>query len=76
MYTPPVERLNAEAIPRRLLMQALLDKRLVPTFRRIDRCLLCRRPGVNEAALCSVCWALLEDDEMRQAQRWLNGGAP
>lgn len=76
MYTLAVERLNSEAIPRRFLMRALLDTHLVPTFRRIDRCLLCRRPGVNEAALCLVCWALLEDDEMRQAQRWLNGGAP
>ena len=71
-----MERLNVEAIPRAHLIRALQEKLIVPVHRRIDKCLLCRRPGVNEAALCVACWALLGDDEMRQAERWLNGGSP
>lgn len=71
-----MERLNVEAIPREHLLQALREKGAVPVHRRIDKCLLCRRPGVNEAALCVGCWSLLGDEEIRQAERWLNGGNP
>lgn len=75
-YTGDVERMNSEAIPMHQLILALKDPKMVPEFRRIDRCLLCRRQRVNEAALCESCWALLGDDEIRQAERWLNGGQP
>ena len=44
--------------------------------RQIDSCLLCRNPRVNEAALCEVCWAMLDDDELKLALRWLSGEGP
>lgn len=71
-----MERFNSEAIPRHKLIEALKDAFAVRIARRIDRCLLCKRPGVNEAALCDVCWTLITEDELALAQRWLNGVAP
>ena len=57
-------------------MFALRDDKTVRTARRIDACLLCRKSGVNEAGLCQVCWALLNDDELKQGERWLTGVGP
>ncbi|MFY9235070.1 MAG: hypothetical protein WAO58_11505 [Fimbriimonadaceae bacterium] len=69
-------RLNSEAIPRKDLALALRNRRLVREFRRIDKCVLCRRVGVNEAALCDVCYSLLNDEEAPLAEAWLRGGGP
>ncbi len=71
-----MERLNSTGIPRHHLLFALKDARTVRTAIRIDACLLCRRSGVNDAALCPVCWALLSDDELKQGERWLTGVGP
>ena len=68
--------MNSEGIIRENLMHALKDPRTVREAKRIDRCLLCRRPGVNDAALCEFCWALLDEDELKQGQRWLSGVGP
>jgi hypothetical protein len=71
-----MERLNSTGIPRQHLLFALKDARTVNAARRIDSCLLCRRNGVNDAALCHVCWALLNEDELKQGERWLTGVGP
>lgn len=71
-----MDRYNHEGIARRDLPLALKNARLVFTHRRIDSCLLCRRMRVNEAALCSVCYSLLEGEEFRLANRWLTGEGP
>lgn len=75
-YNPRVERLNNEGIPRESLILAMRDRRTVATARRIDTCLLCRRPRVNEAGLCEVCYGALDGDELRLATRWLQGVGP
>jgi hypothetical protein len=62
-----VHRLNSEGILRRDLPFALKNRRMVTDARRIDSCLLCRRPHVNEAALCDVCYAMLEGEELELA---------
>jgi hypothetical protein len=41
-----------------------------------DACLLCRSKGVNEAALCDACYALLDEEELKLAERWLSGIGP
>ncbi len=69
-------RLNPEGIPRDQLRYALSQRRFVMTARRIDACLLCRNPRVNESGLCEVCYALLTDEELRLASRWLSGEGP
>ncbi len=69
-------RYNSEGIRREELAWALTQRHIVAGFRRIDRCMLCRNPHVNEAALCPVCTAMLNDEELRQVERWMNGIAP
>jgi hypothetical protein len=71
-----VERLNSEAIPRDKLMLALRNRRLVMEHRKLDKCLLCCSPDVNESALCIVCWSLLSDEEYKLGERWLCGVGP
>ena len=71
-----MHRLNSEGIPRDQLILALKDRRAVATARRINSCLLCRRIGVNEAGLCVVCYGMLNDEELRLAERWLRGVGP
>lgn len=71
-----MERWNSEGIPRDHLAWALTQRRFVEAARRIDACLLCRRPKVNEAGLCTVCHSLLDDRERALAQRWLTGVGP
>jgi hypothetical protein len=71
-----MERLNGEGIPRRHLSIALGDRRQVLTARKIDRCLLCRRPRVNEAGLCDVCYSMLDGEELVLAGKWLTGAGP
>jgi hypothetical protein len=73
---PEVERLNEEGILRADLMWALTQRRMVYTARRINRCLLCRRAGVNEAGVCDVCNACLTEDEQRLVEGWLRGTGP
>jgi hypothetical protein len=71
-----MERWNAEAIPRNELAWALGRSDIVRTARRIDSCLLCRAPEVNEAALCPACWAILDEPEIGIAQEWMTGARP
>lgn len=66
-------RYNSEGIPRDELVWALTQRRLVREARKIDSCLLCRRDGVNEAALCPICWAILDEIELTAATRWTSG---
>lgn len=69
-------RINSEGLPRDELIWALTQPELIRQSRRIDSCLLCRRPRVNEAALCDCCWATLDDEELRHAARWTMGIRP
>lgn len=71
-----MDRLNGEGIPRDNLLLALRDRRAVTGARRIDACLLCRNPRVNEAGLCESCYAMLDGEELRLATRWLAGVGP
>jgi len=61
-----IDRWNSEGIPREDLKVTLKTPRLVRFAKRIDSCLLCRRPHVNEAGLCEVCTALVYDAEELQ----------
>lgn len=70
------DRFNSEGIPRRRLSIALRTRRVVLTARRIDSCLLCKRPEVNEAGVCAVCYAILNDEELGLAERWMRGQGP
>ncbi len=76
VYTPSVDRLNSEGIPRWQLRAALRSAPAVRHARKHDSCLLCCAPKVNEAGLCHVCWAMLDDVELRAGERWLSGEAP
>ncbi|AIE88140.1 hypothetical protein [Fimbriimonas ginsengisoli] len=69
-------RLNSEGIRRDELAFTLRNRYKVQSARRIDACLLCRRPHVNEAALCDVCYSTLEGEELELATCWLRGTAP
>ncbi|HVT12637.1 MAG TPA: hypothetical protein VHE55_10240 [Fimbriimonadaceae bacterium] len=69
-------RVNPEGIVRSDLPWVLTQRRIVMTARRIDTCLLCRRKHVNEAGLCDVCMATLEDHEIALAEKWLRGTGP
>ncbi|MBI5708200.1 MAG: hypothetical protein HZC36_14555 [Armatimonadetes bacterium] len=71
-----MDRLNSEGIKRWELKQALQNPRIVTRARTIDACLLCRGHRVNEAGLCDVCWAMLDDDEIGIALGWLSGERP
>lgn len=71
-----MERWNPEAIPRHQLKFALTNPSYVKSARKVDSCLLCRNPKVNEAGLCDVCWSVLSDSELKLALRWLTGEAP
>jgi hypothetical protein len=71
-----VERLNSEGILRRDLKWVLTQRRFVTTARRIDSCLLCRRQSVNEAGLCEVCYATLDEDELSLVEKWMRGTGP
>lgn len=71
-----MERVNSEGIPRSDLKWALTERRMVMTARKINRCLLCRRIRVNEAGLCDVCTASLNDEEQELVERWRRGTGP
>lgn len=71
-----MNRLNPEGIPRKQLAFVLTQPNRVREARRIDACLLCRRGGVNDAALCEVCYAMLDGEEQSLATRWTSGGGP
>lgn len=72
-----MDRLNSEGINRDQLIWTLRNPRLVLSARRINSCLLCRRIGVNEAALCEVCYALISDpEEQRLINNWMTVGGP
>lgn len=71
-----LERLNSEGIPRDHLAWALTQERIVRHARAQGRCLLCRGEPVNEAALCQVCYALLNGPELDLAVRWTSGVGP
>lgn len=71
-----MDRHNSEGGPRETLKWVLTQRPHVMAARKIDKCLLCRAPRVNEAGLCNYCWALLRDDELKLGEAWLNGTGP
>jgi len=72
-----VERINSEGIPRATLKFALSKTIIVMRARRTDLCMLCRHKGVNEAGLCEVCYASIQDpEEHRLIGKWLSGEGP
>ncbi|MDI9641137.1 hypothetical protein QPK87_05595 [Kamptonema cortianum] len=77
MYTRLVDgRDHPEGIPRDQLIWSLNQERIVRTAIRIDRCLLCREPGVNESGLCLLCFSYLTPDERPHAEMWTMGAMP
>ena len=75
-HTIFVERFNSEGVLRSDLLLTLRTPRKVKTARSVDSCLLCRSKNVNEAALCLVCYSLLDGEELRMANRWMAGMEP
>jgi hypothetical protein len=71
-----VERLNSEGIVRTDLAWALGQRRLVHTARRLNSCMLCKRSGVNEAGICDVCYAVVNEEELALAEKWMRGTGP
>ncbi len=71
-----MDRVNSQGIPRKQLLWTLSQPRHVKKAIREDACLLCRTRGVNEAALCDTCYALLDEEELKSAERWLSGVGP
>ncbi len=71
-----MDRINAQGLPRDQLLFALTQRRIVRQARKEDACLLCRQERVNEAGLCEYCIAILDEDEMKLAERWMNGSGP
>ncbi|MFM9873206.1 MAG: hypothetical protein ACKVQS_07045 [Fimbriimonadaceae bacterium] len=69
-------RINPEGIPRDQLTWALTQARIVRAAVRIDQCLLCRDPHVNEAGLCVICWTYLTPEETELATNWATGVLP
>ena len=77
MYTRvTLTRWNSEGIRRDQLMDALKDRTVVRTARRVDYCILCMRRSVNEAGLCDVCASSLEGEELHLVERWVSGVGP
>lgn len=71
-----MDRLNSEGIPRKDLLWALRQGKIVATARRMDSCLLCRRRGVDESGLCNVCVSALTDEEQVLVESWRRGTGP
>lgn len=71
-----MDRLNSQGIPRQQLLWTLGQRRHVLKALKEDACLLCRKGGLNEAGLCDMCYALLNDNELSAAERWLSGVGP
>lgn len=69
-------RWNAEGLPRNQLIWALSRPDIVGRFRRINSCMLCMARDVNEAALCEVCYGMLEGDELNAAVDYMAGVRP
>ena len=71
-----MDRVNSQGIPRKQLLWTLTQHRHVLKAVKEDACLLCRTKGVNEAGLCDTCYALLNDEEIRLAEKWMSGVGP
>lgn len=71
-----MDRVNSQGLPRHQLAYVLTQPRHVRKAIKEDACLLCRTKGVNEAGLCDACYALLDDKELKLAERWLSGVGP
>jgi hypothetical protein len=69
-------RWNSEGIPRDQLKWALTQKTMVLRARRTRQCLICCASSVNEAGLCDICWAVLDEKELELAGKWLSGVGP
>ncbi|MBA4293317.1 hypothetical protein C0431_10135 [bacterium] len=69
-------RINPEGVPRDQLTWVLTQAKMVRDAVRIDRCLLCRDPAVNEAGICGVCWTYLTPEEVELATNWSTGVMP
>lgn len=71
-----MDRVNSQGIPRQRLIWTLAQVKIVKKAIKEDSCLLCRAKGVNDAALCEVCYALLDEAEFKAADCWLSGVGP
>ncbi|MBX3110500.1 MAG: hypothetical protein KF857_00700 [Fimbriimonadaceae bacterium] len=71
-----MDRLSESGWPRHQLAWVLAQNKFVAEARRLDSCLLCRSPKVNEAGLCEGCYASLEPPDIDLAERWLAGAMP
>ncbi len=71
-----MQRWNPEGILKEKLIWVLSQRALVIKAKKENSCLLCKSPKVNEAALCQVCWALLNEEELKLANKWVDGTGP
>lgn len=66
-------RINSEGIPQEHLRFALKNSRIIADARRIDACLMCRRPRVNVAGICEYCYSQLDGEELVMVTRIMSG---
>lgn len=69
-------RWNTIGLPREDLLWALGERRIIKKALEEGACLLCKGTPVNEAALCDICWALLSEQELIVATKWVRGDGP
>lgn len=69
-------RWNSEGMPRHEILWALSQPRIVKKAIRESSCLICCNSKINEAGLCDICWATLDDQELNIATKWVAGSGP
>jgi len=69
-------RLNSEGIWREDLLLTLRTPHLIEDARRKKRCFVCQRTSINRAGLCDVCYSQLDGEELREANRYIDGLNP
>lgn len=68
-----MKRWHEEGINRADFVFALTTPDKVRFYRRLGKCMLCMRPGVNAAGICTFCYSLLDGKELELVLEWVNG---
>ncbi|MBS1705614.1 MAG: hypothetical protein JST40_07045 [Armatimonadetes bacterium] len=71
-----MSRWNSEGLRLDQLSWALSRPDIVREYRKLDKCMLCMRPGVNAAGLCDICLAIISPEMRDLAEKWLRGIGP
>jgi hypothetical protein len=71
-----MSRFNSEGVPRDALLWTLTQRDKVMRARKLDSCLLCCSPKVNEGGLCDKCMAIVTKEELKLVEKWMAGVGP